>query len=453
MNNKVLIIGDYHPEGVDCCYWFDELPNISDYDIVILDTTRILNFWNASGRLKHLAGNEFETSYYTETDRRIMSNIDFVRNKLIEILIFDVTIYALYEQNFIIKSKPDSRGHIGLYVRTNDWCPIFINNIVIEKGRTILVKDESYEEYFKDFKNWEYYINPDDIQFDPLQNFYSGKWLLVHEIKSIATNRVDKPIALQFCPILHRKEDTDLGKYEYVYDRRGALLVLLPIANRYDTSPHIEILLRRHMQYEETPPPSWINDIEIPGEVPLKRQINTANEEFKKAEAEVKKLEASLQEIEKYKRLLYDTGLSLQDISKQALEELGVKTKPSISTDEFIIEVGTKEALIEVKGNTKSVKKEDIAQLIVDLGQHLKDTGEEIKGILIGNAWRLSPLEDRESKPVFTKETIQAANNHNIGLISTVELFKAYCSVLEKPGYRSEVLKKIIKGKGIIQFL
>ena len=206
------------------------------------------------------------------------------------------------------------------------------------------------------------------------------------------------------------------------------------------------------MEVEETPPPIWVNDIEIPGESLYKTKLYKGTEKLQKAESELESLEASLQQLQKYKRLLYDTGVSLEEISKQTLGELGAEIKPSVVTDEFIIEIDNKEALAEVKGNTKSVKKEDIGQLIVDLGQHFNDTGQVIKGILIGNDWRLLPLADREGKLIFTPQTIDAAQNYNIGLLSTVELFKAYCKVLEEPDCRLEILGKIIDSKGIIRF-
>lgn len=455
MSKNILIIGSYRSEGVDCFDWFQELPNLEDYDTIILDTTRIFNIWDLAGRLEPI-GNAFILRGLDDMDRRIISNISLVKRKLAEILYYDVSIYALYTPTIQVNYEDTPASDIApkktKYIRNNDWCPISFSPIT-EKGKTILVKDSSYKDYFTDFQKWEYYIDPDDIVIGELQHYYKDKFKVMPGLEVIATSRAEKPIALSFSLHFHGWTDREHGMYLAGITKGGGNLVLLPVANQQDTSPHFEILLRRGMEVEETPTPSWVNNIEIPGEASCKRELSKGTANLKKAEANVKKLEASLHEIRKYKRLLYDTGLSLQNISKQTLEELGAKIKPSIVTDEFIIEVGNREALIEVKGNTGNVSKRDIAQLITDLGEHLEATDNDIKGILIGNAWRLLPLEDRDikDKPLFTRNVVRIAENRDIGLISTVELFGVYCKVLEQPDCRSEILDKIIGSKGIIR--
>ncbi len=138
---------------------------------------------------------------------------------------------------------------------------------------------------------------------------------------------------------------------------------------------------------------------------------------------------------------------------ESTLEKIRASSITSMLTDEFIIEIGSKEALIEVKGNIRSVTKDDVAQLVADLMEHLKTTGHEIKGVLIGNGWRLEPLEHRDTrnKPIFSRDAIRVAENHNIGLLSTTELFKAYCQILEDPTCKKEILNKIISGTGILK--
>jgi len=91
--------------------------------------------------------------------------------------------------------------------------------------------------------------------------------------------------------------------------------------------------------------------------------------------------------------------------------------------------------------------------LVADLMEHLKTTGQEINGILIGNGWRLEPPEQRDigNKTIFSRDAIRVAENHNIGLLSTIELFKAYCQVLEDSTRKGETLNKIINGAGIVK--
>jgi len=440
MGKNVLIIGTYSAEGVDSFDWWEELPNLSDYDTVILDTTRILNHWFMAGRLKPGQHCDYSISRVNEQDKRISSNLRLVRSKLLEIMKFDITVYAMYAPGVTVEYNDPEYDTPVDYVGTNEWCPISIKT-VREKGKTTYVKDNSYKEYFRNFKGWEYYFVPDSIEISAFQNYYENDEV-TSVLGVIATNKVEKPLAIEFTPRFHKPVKT------------GGNLVLLPVADKYHTESLIEILLQRGRQFEETPVPSSVNDIKIPGEADLEREIAVQKQKLEAQQSKIEEREASLTKLQKHKRLLRCTGPELQEICKSTLEEIGAKTKPSAVTDEFMIEVDGKEALVEVKGNTKSITKDDLAQLIADLGQQIKVTNKPtiIRGILIGNAWRLLRLSDRATKDVFTRHVVQYAEAQNIGLLSTTELFKAYCKVLVQPECNSEILDKLINSKGIIRF-
>ncbi|GAG90465.1 unnamed protein product, partial [marine sediment metagenome] len=220
------------------------------------------------------------------------------------------------------------------------------------------------------------------------------------------------------------------------------------------TESHTEVLLRRIKGVEKTPPPEWVTSIEIPGELPLKNEIATEEQKLQAIKSKIDRLGVSLGELQEYKGLLYETGLPLQELVKSTLEKLGTNTESSPVSDEFIINVGGKKALIEVKGVSKGISKDHLGQLIVDRGEYFKLSGQDIKGILIGNAWRLLRLEQRDTKgkAIFPRNIVQIAQNQDIGLISVTELFRAFCKTLEEPEYKKEVLNKIITGKGVITF-
>ncbi len=477
MNKKALLISSSSFEGVESFDWFQDLPNIADYDIIILDTPRIFTFWSLGEGLEHLGGNEYSLRTMGEMAKKIKSNLLLVKRKLAEVLRFRVDVYALYNPDTIIGTKasrqlfPDiahatpRTTHSEEFPRskwilnpqdkfnTNEWNPISINTVE-EKGKKILVKDTNYEEYFRDFKSWQYYFDPDSISVGQLEGAYSSKWKVTYRLNIIATNKVNKPLAIEFVTFIHHWMNAKHSAWADLPFEHGGNLVLLPVVDIYNTQPLIEVLLRQIKGLEKIPPPDWVKGIEIPREAPLKSEIAAEKRGLETIESRLKGLEGSLSELQRYKGLLYETGLPLQGLVKSTLERLGASTKPSIVTDEFIIDIGGKEALIEVKGVTKSISKADVAQLSIDRAEHLKATGEDIKGILIGNAWRLLPLEQRDThdKPIFPSNVERIAGNHNIGLISTTELYKVFCKTLEEPQYKKEVLDKVINGKGVITF-
>lgn len=443
MSEKVLVIGTYLAEGVDSFDWWQQLPNISEYDTIILDTTKIFGFIETSGRLEHRKDNIYAIDgSENETYKQISANLNLVRNKLTEKLEFESTIYALYSPESIINYHPVQYDGMGKSytgsIRTNGWCPISIT-VIQETGKFIRVIDTAYRDYFKDFKEWQYYFDSDSLEIADIANYYDGKRVVWFKLNPIAVNKVEKPIAIEV--------DFSFG------GRVGGRIVLLPISNRYDTNASISYLIQLDKQFEVTLPPSWVNDIEIPGETLLREKVINDKQRLEAIKTEVKESEKSLAEFTRYKGLLYETGITLQELVKTTLEKLGAGIEPSTVTDEFVINIAGKKALVEVKGNTKSISKRDLGQLVTDLGEHLKATDEDIGGILIGNAWRLEPLEARDThhKPVFSQAVVKIAENRSIGLISTIELFKAHSQLLENPTAKKEILNKIIGGVGIIK--
>jgi len=455
MSKEVLIIGSYYAEGLKSSSWSSELPNLSDYDIIILDTTKILYGWLIGGRVKHLDKDRYYLSKIHKDDEKIRSNIKLVRRKLLEILEFGVTVYVLHSPEASIVCNRKVYDEIGVtyegFVETNDWCPIDIE-IIPEKGTKIYIKDKDYSQYFKDFKGWEYYFNPESINIARFEEYYDKKWKVFPKWKAVATNKVNKPLAINFCAIFCSLREGKTGWYPDTASEGGQLLIL-PVFDFYHTESLIEHLLKMSKIVEATPPPDWLNSIEVPDESSLKQELSAQKVEMQEMEARIRTTLESLSGLQKIKGILFETGLTLQELVKLSLDRIGARIKPSAVTDEFIIEINAKEALIEVKGNVKSVTKDNVAQLVTDLMEHLKTTGQEIHGILIGNGWRLEPPEQRDigNKTIFSRDAIKVAENHNIGLLSTTELFKAYCQILENPIQKDEVLNKIIGGVGIIK--
>lgn len=482
MSSKVLVIGDYHMEGVDSYDWWQELPNLTDYTKIVLDTTRIFTYLSNTERLKkqsnrcYLLENDI-----TDDDNKIKTNLRLVKRKLLEILGFDVNIYALYyptiKIEYLTETTRTFTPAMGIpelkvqskpiresveFLKTNDWSPISIETSS-EKGKTICIKEESYMQYFKAFKEWDYYFLLNTLDISALENHYDEDVKIVSFPEPIATDNIGNSIAIRL-PVLkfnwlYEFYENGKMKKRFFDSKRspmfhGGELALLPVIDQYNTKSHIEFLLQKIGVFEKTSPPSWVNLIAIPGEDKLKEDLEVKQKEIETLSQTAKEIYGSLTILQGYKGLLYETGISLQELVKITLEKLGMGIEPSTVSDEFIINFKGKRALIEVKGNTKSISKSDIAQLNIDMGVYLKETEEEIEGILVGNGWRLLPLEERDTsdKPIFPYNIVEIAKKSNIGLLSSTELFKAYCQFLGNPACKDSILSKIIEAKGVITF-
>jgi len=72
------------------------------------------------------------------------------------------------------------------------------------------------------------------------------------------------------------------------------------------------------------------------------------------------------------------------------------------------------------------------------------------KGVLFGNGFRLSPLNERNTQ--FTEKCISAAQSSSTALLTTAELFRAVHDLLKKPNedYAKSCRKAILAGVGVV---
>ena len=159
MQNKILLISSHRFDGLDCYDWFSKLPNISDYDIIIFDVARLFTLW--AGRSKLTGDGEYLIHHFNDIDEQIENNLNQICTKLLEIFEHPYIIYVLYVPEICIKRETEGYASSGggkameYIARTDDWCPIPFRTIM-EKGTTIIVKDDIYKYYNFSYNNEEY---------------------------------------------------------------------------------------------------------------------------------------------------------------------------------------------------------------------------------------------------------------------------------------------------------
>ncbi|MFC2011036.1 hypothetical protein ACFLUR_01950 [Chloroflexota bacterium] len=431
MNRNVLVIGSYKPRGADCCTWddYNNNYNLTDYGVVILDTNYLYQVWSIDRNVQktYIVGN-------VEKTRSIISSFPLLRKKILECLSIDTQIFVLFHPTVELKEYLNSASFY-----TNDWFPISIES-EIDSGTTVNVKSKVYNGYLKRLNQWQYYYLPESFnEYSEIREFYSLDTVRGKR-KVIATNKLEKPLAIELS-FFFRKQ------YSSPFTEQDSRIILLPITNDKDTCDDIDTIISLTKSIEKSEAPEWVNKINIPNEVSIKTELD--NTEIKLSE-----IRNSYENLVQHKLLLYENSFALQDICAQTLKELGANIKESKVSDEFIAEHKGNEVLVEIKGKNKSIDKDDIGQLITDIGQHVSKVGTAITGLFIGNGWRNLPPEERGkgNKATFPKEIIHIAETQNIGLLSSFELFKAYCKISEGNLSKEDFLNTILTHKGVITF-
>ncbi len=450
---RIIVIGSEGHYGVETVPWTaEEMPNIADYENVIVDTSSLTPFLVKVERGKNL------DERYADFLRKIRKNQEFVRERLIHLLHSGGNICS-------ICSTQEYRA-IGTYsgITNYDWSPFPIK-LVKEKGETIELYDDSFKRYFESVKKWHFCF--EEMQRDyaamrTIHDFYKGEYYIRPRMRVIAENRYTRPIAIalkyeifQFQNVQQLHEATTsmdaIKRYGAKLVGTSGELILLSPPTEIDSGEVINLLLNEFWGIQQkTLPPEGIDKIVVPGEDVLKQEIQNKVDNIEELKSEIGELEIRKKEVVQFKQLLYETGPPLENICKITLRKLGCDVDDSV--EDFILTKGDKEAIVEVKGREGVIERKDGAQLSQNRRNYAISKGKALtsfKAILLGNPRRLLlPLEERIKKESFAQHLIGDAKVEDMALVTTVQLFKAYREFLEGKISSEEIIEQLFSGIG-----
>lgn len=257
---------------------------------------------------------------------------------------------------------------------------------------------------------------------DLTDNFKYGEPFIVNSANQIAgfTCKVSNGLMV-FLPYFNMVEEENAKKF---------IGVLLQIAKKYFGTNIV------------TPPPAWTKSFAVPGVKEIQRKIDDIGKEIENLSLMKKEKERGRDDLENYKFLLYEQGHVLESKVVDAFKLLGfnAETIPTENTDfDVVLQSEEGRAIAEVEGKDDSaVHKDKIDQLLSAINQDAEGKDVFAKGVLVGNHFRLKPVNER-GQP-FTETVIRLAKQYRYALITTDELFAAAVYFLENP--EDETMKK-----------
>ena len=208
----------------------------------------------------------------------------------------------------------------------------------------------------------------------------------------------------------------------------GPFTVLVPPTEISDEEA-IDILLQeRYGIRVALTEPEWITAVPAPGETELREMIGTAESELASATSHLTELGAELSKARSPLRVLYEQHMALQDACEDLFNRVGIATKPSPVSDEFMLEFGHLEVLVEVTGTKRSASLRDLSQLYKDIGSFLSQEDRAVKGLLVVNVW-IGVQPDKRIPPdhrPFPENVVDFATKQGIALLDTRDLYRAY---------------------------
>ena len=208
--------------------------------------------------------------------------------------------------------------------------------------------------------------------------------------------------------------------------------------------------LREQPIQPESPPPEWVSEIAVPGKQELDHSLAEKRQLIRATEADIDTLEVSRSKIMGYTKLLYETGAQLEQIVKAVFEKLGATVENKKYEDEdLILTWSGEEYIVEVKGIEGELGLRQVRQLLNWTMGAEEQTKKRHKGILVANYKRLSPPKSRRPAS-FPENTVENAERFGAALVSTVDLFDAFCDHLSGKRSASEILDRLVSGTGVV---
>jgi hypothetical protein len=422
-NQKTLVIGSTRHLHVTSVPWTDvETVNIVDYQTVVINT-RSLTDGFLSNSFKVFLEMRTALSRLLQTEGRIIVIGDLPRNVK-------------------LTHRDDRAFNYG-------WSPIKIG-VDAEAGDSIEIDHEAFPKYLNHFRHWDsYYFIPPTT------------WLTT-EFYQLVGPLPTSNFRLMALPYRSNRYSKLLaGSYFATYEDHARRLnfgelTLLPYISTLDPRDAVNLVLEDLLDLPQlTLPPDWVQSVEMPIIPEIEHAIGAREATIAAIRAEITEYQTQKEGLEKYKKLLYASGLELEDIFAQALIKCGGSVKAAAySQEEFILEYKNKVYLIECKGIGRSMALTHVRQVVDYMMKFEEDTGRKGKGILLGNPWRDRPPAERgrSETVIYPPNVITRAAELGVSLVWSVDFFEVFCKFLSEGTTGERILDQITNQTGVVQF-
>ncbi|SDF60144.1 hypothetical protein [Chitinophaga filiformis] len=195
--------------------------------------------------------------------------------------------------------------------------------------------------------------------------------------------------------------------------------------------------------------PDWADKFLLPGEA---HERDTLNQIESDIEQLIQKREESKNRLATFlplKQLWTGTGFTLERSARLVFEELGFTILPAEpNRDDIIMSRNEQIVIVEVKGLTKSAGEKNAGQLEKWLGTYLSDKGIIAKGILLVNAFREFPLDER-TQAAFPDQMIPYATRRDQCLLTTVQLCSLLLHCRAYPDEKDAIIEELLTTVGL----
>jgi len=204
----------------------------------------------------------------------------------------------------------------------------------------------------------------------------------------------------------------------------GGWIVILPSLGGTPERDEKYVLERFFAFGSAASSPQWAKSFIVPGQHELEKRRADHLQRARELTDAAGRDEAELAEVERWKRLLYDDGLSLEAIVGEAFMLLGAAKieSPKGRADHRMSVAEHGSLVLEVKGTRgDQFSRRDLRQLTEWMDDAVSSDLAEVKGAFVGNAARDKAPIDRGQ--MFDENNLQYAKLKRMVLLRSVDLY------------------------------
>jgi hypothetical protein len=220
----------------------------------------------------------------------------------------------------------------------------------------------------------------------------------------------------------------------------------------------IEIDKVARAKSEKTPAPEWTKakEYETRQELDLKARVSKFDSEIAEFQRQKLQAESDLDAAGNLRGLLFEKGKPLESAILVTLRQIGFAAEGFVDEESEFDSVFTDPSgsrlLGEAEGkDDKAVNIDKLDQLERNIQEDYAkrpDSTDYAKGVLFGNAFRLSPISERGD--FFTQKCLAGAKRLGVALVRTPDLFALAKSLTENPNpeFATSCREAILNAKG-----
>lgn len=401
--------------------------SLLEFDSVIINPESFLNIYNPEGTYKDVPKLGWEDS------RRIVEHFGKLKNQLTDLLSCGKNIYVLVGYTNKCYRYTGETNMLGQPTNINlfDLYSFLPTKVSLEpmRGSSFEVSDCRFKDFFSSVQSYAEYNSVIDVKNGlPFLKIKGSNKVVGTSVSCLNGNIIFLPYANRnFLSYGKEGDSIRQGYFNAIYD--------------------LENSLRKKDVVVEYP--EWIDNYNILTETADIVRLQELEMERKRLLEQIDSQNSRLNLLRKYKGIFTSTGDQLESVVKDVFEKMSFQIIPTEKgRTDVIAKYGDTDIVMEIKGLTKSAAEKNAAQLEKWASGFIEQNGHSAKPLLIVNAFREIPLEERLEK-AFPDQMIKYSESRNHCLITTKQLLCLFIETTENPDCKEDRISELLNTVGL----